>query len=425
MSEQRKNRQWMIAGVSIAAIVSAFYFVSQMTKSDTTRSFRSEDPGVTTTMIAGKTTGASPEMSWINSGRESIDRLDRLVADLSRSLEIISSKSESDIAKLTDGYDDLIIKQQAEINALKEAVSQGGGAGTLSATPTNNALGGEFITPASAVAARVPSQSPLGAGERLGLDALDPNPSTTSFQEVPSAPASTNAFAREFSLTPIAATPQEEAASNVVRLENYLPAGSYAPAVVLSGVDASTGVTSQGDPIPVLFRITGAAVTAGTRTTNGHRIDLTGCTVTGSARGDLSSERVYVRLLKLACIKPGQQVFETDVAGYMSGAGKTGARGLVTSREGNLVSAAAVAGALGGLASAAGGISSQATTNDTASLDQALQGAGIGAVTGGLQSAADKLSSYYIERAEQYQPVVSLYGGTTVEVVFMEGISLE
>ena len=39
-----------------------------------------------------------------------------------------------------------------------------------------------------------------------------------------------------------------------------VPAGAHAEAVVLAGVDASAGVSSQGDPRPVLFRISAALV---------------------------------------------------------------------------------------------------------------------------------------------------------------------
>ena len=39
--------------------------------------------------------------------------------------------------------------------------------------------------------------------------------------------------------------------------EAVVLAGAHAEAVVLAGVDASAGVSSQGDPRPVLFRITG------------------------------------------------------------------------------------------------------------------------------------------------------------------------
>ena len=80
----------------------------------------------------------------------------------------------------------------------------------------------------------------------------------------------------------------------------YVPAGSYAEAVVLAGADASAGVQSQGDPRPVLLRLTspayGAAVDGTAETT-----DVEGCTITGAAYGDLSSEKVYVRLQTMAC----------------------------------------------------------------------------------------------------------------------------
>ena len=45
-------------------------------------------------------------------------------------------------------------------------------------------------------------------------------------------------------------------------VSTWLPAGAHAEAVVLAGVDASAGVSSQGDPRPVLLRITGPAWTA-------------------------------------------------------------------------------------------------------------------------------------------------------------------
>ena len=45
-----------------------------------------------------------------------------------------------------------------------------------------------------------------------------------------------------------------------------MPAGAYAEAVVLAGVDASVGVSSQGDPRPVLLRLTGKAKSAASLT---------------------------------------------------------------------------------------------------------------------------------------------------------------
>ena len=128
----------------------------------------------------------------------------------------------------------------------------------------------------------------------------------------------------------------------------WLPAGAHAEAIVLSGVDASAGVSSQGDPRPVLFRITGPAWTAAE---NGAamQVDVAGCTVTGAAHGDLSSEKIYARLRTMTCAGPGSgTVIETDVAGFVAGSGKVGVRGPVVSREGALVEKAFLAGMVSG-----------------------------------------------------------------------------
>ena len=104
----------------------------------------------------------------------------------------------------------------------------------------------------------------------------------------------------------------------------WLPAGSHAEAIVLAGVDASAGVSSQGDPRPVLFRITGPAWTAAEDGT-AMRVDVAGCTVTGAAHGDLSSEKIYARLRTMTCAGPGPDtVIETEVAGFVAGSGKVG-----------------------------------------------------------------------------------------------------
>ena len=105
-------------------------------------------------------------------------------------------------------------------------------------------------------------------------------------------------------------------------LGNWLPAGSHAEAVVLAGVDASAGISSQGDPRPVLLRLIGPAWTAAA---GGSALsaDVTGCTVTGAAHGDLSSEKVYARLRTLTCAGPEPgSVIETEVAGFIAGSGE-------------------------------------------------------------------------------------------------------
>ncbi len=214
----------------------------------------------------------------------------------------------------------------------------------------------------------------------------------------------------------------------------WLPAGSHAQAVVLAGVDASAGISSQGDPRPVLMRIIGPAWTAAEDGT-ALQVDVDGCTVTGAAHGDLSSEKVYVRLRTMTCAVPepgtGEHpgaVVETDVAGFVAGSGKTGVRGPVVSREGALVEKAFLAGMISG---AGQGVSQAfqpqavATGGGAAVANTALSDIGRAGLGAGASSAGQKVADYMIRRAEQYQPVIQLQAGTKVTLVFLEGARID
>ncbi|MCY4407554.1 MAG: hypothetical protein OXC15_14385 [Rhodospirillaceae bacterium] len=208
----------------------------------------------------------------------------------------------------------------------------------------------------------------------------------------------------------------------------WLPAGAHAEAVVLAGVDASAGVSSQGDPRPVLLRITGPAWTAAEDGT-ALQVDVDGCTVTGAAHGDLSSEKVYVRFRTMTCAGPEPgTVVETDVAGFVAGSGKTGVRGPVVSREGALVEKAFLAGMVSGVGQGvAQAFQPQAVATGTGATvaNSALSDIGRAGLGAGASSAGQKVADYMIRRAEQYQPVVQLQAGTKVTLVFLEGARID
>ena len=211
-------------------------------------------------------------------------------------------------------------------------------------------------------------------------------------------------------------------------VSSWLPAGAHAEAVVLAGVDASAGVSSQGDPRPVLLRITGPAWTAAEDGT-AMQVDIDGCTVTGAAHGDLSSEKVYVRFRTMTCAGPESgTVIETDVAGFVAGSGKTGVRGPVVSREGALVEKAFLAGMVSGIGQ---GVSQafqpQAVATGTGATvaNTGLGDIGRAGLGAGASSAGQKVADYMIRRAEQYQPVVQLQAGTRVTLVFLEGARID
>ncbi|UXC92177.1 TraB/VirB10 family protein [Sphingobium sp. RSMS] len=207
---------------------------------------------------------------------------------------------------------------------------------------------------------------------------------------------------------------------------DYLPPNSYAPARVIVGVDASAGVASQTDPLPVVLRITGPARSV---MQNGRVLTtrVQGCVVNGAARGDLSSEKVYVKLARMTCDQPGGRVAVSEVKGFISFAGKSGVRGRVVSREGSLVSQALLAGIVGGFgrgfSANANSVFSGVTTNPDGSRSKLSAGDILGGGLGqGAADAADTVSKYLIERAEQYQPVVEMPTGIDVEIVFLDGV---
>ena len=206
---------------------------------------------------------------------------------------------------------------------------------------------------------------------------------------------------------------------------DYLPPNSYAPARVIVGVDASTGVASQSDPLPVVLRITGPARSV----MRGDKLlttDITGCLVNGAARGDLSSEKIYVKLVRMTCAQPGGRYAVSEVKGFIAFAGKSGVRGRVVSREGSLISQALLAGIVGGFgrgfSANANGIFTQSIGSDGKRESLSPTDILAGGFGQGAGEAADTVSKYLIERAEQYQPVVEMPTGIAVEIVFLDGV---
>lgn len=206
-------------------------------------------------------------------------------------------------------------------------------------------------------------------------------------------------------------------------VRNYLPPNAYVKAKVLVGVDATVGVKAQNDPKPVEFRIIGPAYSA---SRNGKRLetDVEGCVVNGAAYGELSSEKIFVKLQKMTCPDGPGRVAVANVEGYLAFQGKAGIRGRVVSREGDLVTQALLAGIASGFGRGfSANANSQFRTVGIGSTDNQLSAQQIltGGLGQGLASAADTVSDYLIERAEQYQPVIEMPTGVEVELVFING----
>lgn len=204
--------------------------------------------------------------------------------------------------------------------------------------------------------------------------------------------------------------------------ERWLPMGSFFKADLLNGVEAGTGSHAQANPQPVLMRVVSDAFLP-----NAGRYPVKSCFILGSAYASLSSERVYIRLAKMACMGDKNRMITSKVKGYVVDSdGKIGLRGHLVNRQGAKLGKAMLAGFFSGLSGmgshaqgttvlSALGIKHHADSADT------LRSAGFL----GLGSATKELSSFYIHEAKRLFPVIEVGAGREVMVTVSEGVSLK
>jgi conjugal transfer pilus assembly protein TraB len=207
-------------------------------------------------------------------------------------------------------------------------------------------------------------------------------------------------------------------------IEDTIPAGAFARAVILGGVDAATTLSAASDPRPMLIRLIDTG-----RLPRRFKSDLKDCHIISSSYADLSSERVYARLEKLTCVeRQTGEIIETEVAGYVAGEdGKVGIRGTVVEKGQKYLMSSMAGGILQGVAGVM-------TPQQPMMYSPLLGAAGLGAESHkdkfargfgtGAADSMDRLSKYYIDRAEKLQPVIQVGAGRIVDVVFTEGTAI-
>jgi len=205
--------------------------------------------------------------------------------------------------------------------------------------------------------------------------------------------------------------------------ENTIPAGSFAKAVLLSGVDALTAISSQGNPTPMLLRI----VDFGTLP-RGFTSDVKDCHMTTGSYGNLASERVHARLEKLTCVERATgEIIETQVAGFIAGPdGKEGIRGTVVSKDAAFLARSLWGSIFSGVGNVLSPLNRQNLSspmslfgnNKPQSADKLFKSG----MAEGSSRALDRVSEYYINKAEQLQPIIQVDAGQIVDVIFSEGV---
>ncbi|MCB9063248.1 MAG: hypothetical protein H6622_17110 [Halobacteriovoraceae bacterium] len=204
-------------------------------------------------------------------------------------------------------------------------------------------------------------------------------------------------------------------------IESYIPSGSFAKVVLLSGLDAPTGGLATKNPMPVVMKLSNDG-----QLPNRFKSNIRECQLTGAGYGDISSERGFIRLEKLSCVTHEGNVIEVKVKGYVTGEdGKPGFRGKLVSKQGQMIAKAALAGTFAGLGNAVNQsyqtISSSALGSvQTLDPKKTMQSG----LTGGASSALNKIADYYIARANETYPIIEISAGRTGEMVLSDGVEL-
>lgn len=225
-----------------------------------------------------------------------------------------------------------------------------------------------------------------------------------------------------------------EAAADVTYVENpwagWLPAGSHMPVVLLTGIDAGASEFNRANPAPVLLKIQDNAYLPGDA-----RFSVNTCSLMGTAVGNLSSERVEIKLSRISCVDiTNNSILEAEINGYVVDSDSTlGLSGIVERRAGALLAKAALASVLEGITEIAEAASQAATTsitspsggNSVQSVDINPSQLGRAAGFGGASGAAENLSEYYLTEARNIFPIVRVPGGRIGTAVIAEGGALQ
>ncbi|WP_284150914.1 TrbI/VirB10 family protein [Klebsiella quasipneumoniae] len=207
--------------------------------------------------------------------------------------------------------------------------------------------------------------------------------------------------------------------------DQYLPATSQLYAVLVTGVEAPTSLSSQEEPLGVTFRVKRDVFLP-----NNYRMDLRDCNLLGTARGDMASERVYIRTTSLSCVNSKGKSFDIKLEAYAVSEidGKAGIKGTLISRNGNAIMGSALAGGLSALAQGLSPSKVSQLNIDPNSQAQ-FQGPNIGALgavsaSGMVSGGLNKLTDWYTHIIDQQWPVVELFPGINATFVVLNGASI-
>jgi hypothetical protein len=198
-----------------------------------------------------------------------------------------------------------------------------------------------------------------------------------------------------------------------------LPRGDFGKVVFLTGLSAPTGPRAAMNPIPVLMAIPSKFIEPNLRRT----YKLKDCFAIGWGAGDLSSERIKVKVTNISC-KVGNKAIDIKVKGYIAGPdGKEGIKGILVEKRGQYLAKALMASFAEGMAAIARYASMTVSVNPLGSTSTVKPGEAFKVgIASGIEKAFQRLSDYYMRLADEVLPVIEVGSGISGTLVLLHPV---
>lgn len=208
-------------------------------------------------------------------------------------------------------------------------------------------------------------------------------------------------------------------------VKDYVTSGSFARAVLMTGVVVGTGSNSQSNPEPVMMRLTDSGIFS-----KGKRTDqIKEAILIGDCSGDLSSERAKCRLQTLSLENYKGEIIERPIKGWIVGEdGRNGVKGMVVDKSSDILRMAMLNGVLGGMSNFLQNQSTKGVFPISPISGQQNALDGMAQLKGGMASGAgdafSKMADFVMERFNSMSPQIVIASGREVDVVFQHGVDL-
>jgi conjugal transfer pilus assembly protein TraB len=222
---------------------------------------------------------------------------------------------------------------------------------------------------------------------------------------------------------------QPQSSTAPVGKYNYFPSTTLIKGVLLNGLYAPTLSKGQDRPHPAIIRVDDL-----TSLPNELERNIEGCRLLGEAYGELSDNRVHIRLEKLACTtKDGKAFLDDAVKGVVFGEdGIVGIPGELRANFNEMLITSFFMESLAGLGSAVRGATTTTIVSDEGVSQEYIEGSGsdkfgkimLAAGGEGMGKGFEMIAEFYLNILNEMTPVIKINGGREIEITFTEGIEL-